>query len=111
MIQIVYSNENSVAYSDFGVQKYVDGLCEFYYRKKKLNDGHSSDNFNQFYRVSTENFILAIRVAIHEGRLFHEDVEVIYKNKTIKFNEQGNFLNNEYLDSFFDEALDNLLDL
>lgn len=82
MITLKYDPNNGIAYRDGGLDEYVNRLC--------IQNNRASDTNNEIHiTAATENIFLALRVAIKQGRISHEDVLVEYNKQFGKYDKDG----------------------
>lgn len=96
---ILFYSEIGHPHSDFGVQEYVNELCE----------QHQEPNVERHY-TSTENMVYAFRVAIKLGLLDHKEFTLLdHNNNEYMFDKDARPLNGYYEGSYLDYALDTLI--
>lgn len=97
MLYITYASggEN---YSDFEVEKFINGYEAVDYKK-----------CDTYIDTSTENIIYAVRVAIKEGKLDCDYVVLYFDETTVKFNKDAKPMNGNYPSTYFDYALNKLI--
>lgn len=99
MIKLIY-DETGMPHSDFGLQEYVNHLCEIHNEPLTV------------VKTSTENMVLAFRVAIYLGKLHHEDfIFVDQDQQEMKFNKNATPIKRWYKETFFDKSLNTLIGL